>query len=203
MTISIFVSEAPNVFQCILKKWCTFGLPIAIVKSGKVYYEFTIFSENWSKAYPQAGWATPEFEKRLGEYSSKGCGDDEFSWGVDGMRHRKWHSGHTSFDVSWRSGDTIGVAIDVNAKKCFFGQNGEWKEGFSDMKKIEGGVYPCLSMGHCEITLNLGSAPFLFPGPTPEFLPVCAIGSDAALQLELIRGTTDSFTKTLRRVTDT
>merc|ERR1719499_135861 len=39
----------------------------------------------------------------------------------------------------------------------------------------------------------------MFPGPTPEFRPLFAIGSDVALEVEQLRGETGSFSKRLIR----
>ena len=159
------------------------------MKSGKAYYEFT-FGERCGLG-PQVGWAISSFEI-WPESKDIGCGDQDDSYGIDGIRHALWHAGGHQFDVSWSPGDIIGVAIDLDAKKCFFGKNGEWKEGFSDMQKVDQGVFPCLTLDNTEICLNLGSAPFNFPGPTPDYGPVST--SDAALDVEQIRGYRDSFT---------
>eukprot|EP00662_Eupelagonemidae_sp_cell21_P014408 gene14408-biopygen118535 len=78
------------------------------------------------------GWASPSFA-RIDGYSDKGVGDDEHSWGVDGMRKVKLGAGNAQpWDTEWRDGDVIGVAANLSSGQLFFARNGAWQHVFTD-----------------------------------------------------------------------
>jgi hypothetical protein len=66
----------------------TVGAPECRVLPGtKGYYEFQIIEMG---GYPQMGWASDGFDLSTQERTSQGVGDDQFSYGIDGVRIQKW-----------------------------------------------------------------------------------------------------------------
>ena len=61
--------------------------------------------------------------------ANHGCGDDAFSWAVDGVRKKVWHKSHdqsSGFGDLWAVNDVIGCAIDTRAKTISFSKNGSF-----------------------------------------------------------------------------
>lgn len=121
---------------------------------GKFYYE----CKTITGGYMQIGWADSSFSAVIEE--GKGAGDDLHSWAYDGYRSLKWHANQKeSFGKKWHAGDVIGVAVDLDApRQVSFSLNGEsLGVAFEDIK-IQGGLYPCITMLRGErVELNLGT----------------------------------------------
>jgi len=168
-------------------QFCTFGNPDAVLKSGTVYYEITLMKMDSDSAF-QIGWATPQFSHNVDQLVDSGVGDDSESFGVDGGRGKLWHKGEGSpWDYHWVLGDIIGCAIDFDQQQVHFGRNGYWVvvgfagDGVGSL--LEKGIYPCITASHCTLQVNMGDYPFMFPGPTAAFAPVCGFTN-----VVLIRG---------------
>ena len=87
----------------------------------KGYYELEVLVE---PSCPQWGFCSGEWA-RVDEYSGEGVGDDKESWGVDGDRMRKWHSGDQGpFGSAWHKGDVIGLACELPPVEGAFGGRG-------------------------------------------------------------------------------
>ena len=163
--------EAAGSLLCILDGFSTAAVPQCATASGQVRYEVTLLDMG---PYPQIGWATPAFA-HTDELTGEGTGDDEHSWAADGARQSAWHGGQQrpGYDVTWATGDVIGVAADLDNRSLSFAKNGEWLEVFSGIDiNSAGGLFPSITLydGRCEV--NLGAAPFKFPGPAPSYAPV-------------------------------
>ena len=139
---------------------------------GKFYFE----CKTSTGGYMQLGWADESFRAIADE--GKGCGDDEHSWAYDGMRCLKWHNNHKEqYGRSWKAGDMICIAVNLEDKEISFGLNGDWEGemgcAFSGVT-FEGAVYPCLSLMRGQrVQINLGTEtnPFVYP-PPDGFLPL-------------------------------
>lgn len=109
-----------------------------------------------------------------------GVGDDDESWGVDGVRSLAWHGGGYGrrWGCQWAVGDVISLAANVDVGKIAVAKNGAW---FSEaggvifmherIKESEGAVFPCLTAAAGRrLRYNLDGAshgPFRF-GPPPS-----------------------------------
>ena len=88
-----------------------------LTKAGVLYYEVELLSEPDD---PQIGFATDRFRVGTEETSSTGVGDDEQSWGVDGIRNAIWcerkaNAHDDDWPGDWDVGDVIGFAANVDA----------------------------------------------------------------------------------------
>ena len=161
--------EAAGSLLCILDGFSTAAVPQCATASGQVRYEVTLLDMG---PCPQIGWATPAFA-HTDELTDEGTGDDEHSWAADGARRLGFHGNTHGYDVTWATGDVIGVAADLDNRSLSFAKNGEWLEVFSGIDiSLAGGLFPSITLqnGRCEV--NLGAAPFKFPGPAPSYAPV-------------------------------
>jgi hypothetical protein len=59
----------------------------------------------------QLGFATEGFSRAY-DAEGRGVGDDEFSWGFDGIRQVLWPFKKT-FGSLWKQGDVLGFACDM------------------------------------------------------------------------------------------
>ena len=110
-----------------------------------------------------------------------GVGDSKYSWGYDGDRVKLWHDDGSlpalSYGATWRSGDIVGVLMDLDAKTIAFSLNGSFDLPMGVACRglhISGGLVPALSLtqGYGAATrpklrLNFGAIPFRFPLPSP------------------------------------
>merc|ERR1712218_304796 len=87
---------------------------------GVLYYEVEILNK---EGVPQFGFASSEFSTSNG-HESRGVGDDDNSWGVDGTRCCMWHGGMTEpWPCAWSVGDVIGLAVNVSVGKIAVSKN--------------------------------------------------------------------------------
>ena len=121
--------------------------------NGKFYYE----CKAPTAGYMQLGWADENF-KAIAE-EGKGCGDDAHSWAYDGKRCLKWHENKKEkYGDTWRPGDIVGMAIDIDQRQMMFSLNGEdFGKAFENLS-FSGAVYPCMSLARGErVQLFLGN----------------------------------------------
>ena len=77
-------------------------------------------------------------------------GDDQVSWGVDGIRLKKWAGGDTPYRTArkWRDGDVIGCAADLARGDLSFALNGVWSGpdgvAFRGITMPENGLAPAV-----------------------------------------------------------
>ena len=72
-----------------------------------------------------------------------GVGDDDLSWGYDGVRQRVWHGGNDERGVKygkgdrpWREGDVVGCYLDTEAAEMRFALNGKDLGSAFDAEKV-------------------------------------------------------------------
>ncbi|CAE7353663.1 RSPRY1 [Symbiodinium natans] len=118
--------------------WCTCGVPELARSWGKWYYEVQMVN---GISNPQIGWLTTEFQP--GDRSIRGVGDDPYGWAFDGVRGCWWHDGRHPLKLdSWRLGDVLGFAIDLNEGTMQLCTEG----GTVTMPaKAHGSLYPAVS----------------------------------------------------------
>jgi len=130
------------------------------VKSGKWFYEVKLVTNGLL----QIGWITDAFQPKT--TSGSGVGDDANSWAIDGSRQYKWHNGSSMYGEYWYTGDQIGVALDLDAKKMHFYRNGRDLGAAFEGFDAPTGVWPAITISKKQkITINFGKVPFAFPPP--------------------------------------
>ena len=115
-----------------------------------------------------------------------GVGDDKFSLGYDGVRHKVWWEGDIAVEegsyVDWKKGMTVGFAIKFQDAEeegksgrvvAWVGRNGIWeKASWESMERTLGefwgahGVFPAMSGK--DLMFRLEPAP-RHDGPDPSF----------------------------------
>ena len=143
----------------------------------KVFYEIELITLG---SCPQIGWASSDFVLGEGAPQDEGVGDDAASWGADGARKLLLHSGSSSsWGIGWCAGDVIGVAADLSAGTTWFGKNGVWEVGFSNVH-LEG-LFPAVSGSGLICCIRFGDK-CLLPPPDEKFVPY------PQAPIELLRG---------------
>jgi hypothetical protein len=131
----------------------TVGALELLTTSGVAYFEAVILEASSGflmGCCPQLGFATPAFVTGDDAPPNEGVGDDAHSWGLDGIRKLKWSVRKDSpWACTWKVGDTIGLAANVDLGKIAVSKNGSWtgeENGvvFTDAA-IKQGVYPALT----------------------------------------------------------
>lgn len=143
--------------------------------SGKLFYEIT--AANVDRGIAQAGWADLSAFDGCASRTGEGVGDDKHSWGFDGNRCQKWgNAGAKGFGKSWTSGDVLGCAIDLDAKKVLFGLNGSWDKPMGiafegDEVSFKGPVAPAVTAqgDNYSLQMNFGASPFKYGPPDASF----------------------------------
>ena len=156
----------------------TVGLPDLAVASGSVYYEITLLQLG---PCPQIGWVPSGWKQSI----DNGVGDDKFSLGYDGVRHKVWWKGVSEKEgpyVDWEKGMTVGFAIKFQDAEeegksgrvvAWVGRNGVWeKASWGSMERTLGeywgthGVFR--AMTGMDLMFRLEPAP-RHDGPDPSF----------------------------------
>ena len=89
---------------------------------GKGYYEVEILVLD---ECPEFGFAMLGFE-RVRSYTSDGVDDDEHLWAVDGVREVKFHEGKVPYECTWKEGDVVGLACDLERGQVLVSVNGSF-----------------------------------------------------------------------------
>eukprot|EP00441_Pelagodinium_beii_P027855 CAMPEP_0197654422 /NCGR_PEP_ID=MMETSP1338-20131121/38838_1 /TAXON_ID=43686 ORGANISM="Pelagodinium beii, Strain RCC1491" /NCGR_SAMPLE_ID=MMETSP1338 /ASSEMBLY_ACC=CAM_ASM_000754 /LENGTH=706 /DNA_ID=CAMNT_0043229865 /DNA_START=72 /DNA_END=2189 /DNA_ORIENTATION=- len=138
-----------------LKSFPTLGAPELLVKSGTLYYEIEILE---SEGIPQCGFAGIGFDTS-DDYSGDGVGDDTKSWGFDGVRGARWNGGSAEWPCSWKTGDIIGFAANIDLGKIAISKNGSWTDSPNGLvfknPQIKEGVYPAFTGSGYNLRYNL------------------------------------------------
>ena len=120
------------------------------------------------------------FSKRMSTVAFRaGVGDDRASWGVDGIRLKKWHDGDQKYAPAraWRDGDVIGCAADLATGDLQFALNGDWAGpdvmAFPNVPVPQDGLAAACTGGYgFSCVVNLGDRPWLFGPPSPAYVGV-------------------------------
>jgi hypothetical protein len=144
------------------------------LSAAKFYYELEI---KHIQDRARFGWATEGFESST-ERTSKGVGDNVFSWGFDGVHVRKWGDGSSSaFGVEWQEGDVLGLACDMVNKSVSFSVNGSFEPplGVAFDKIVADSIAPAFSaqMGF-KVVANFGQLPLKHAPPDETYVSVHA-----------------------------
>ena len=143
------------------------------------YYEIEILDDELEN--PQFGFCSPGFESAQ-TYTGIGVGDDQNSWGVDGMRSRKWRTGADGQDIvekymcRWKCEDVLGFAVDLVERKIFVSVNGsyEWPNGLAfelEESAMQGGsIFAAFTASCGKVRYNMGDTPFKYSPPTTWLL---------------------------------
>merc|ERR1711904_59930 len=137
----------------------TLGAPEMLVKEGVLYYEIEVLGGD---GIPQAGFASSDFAF-IDEQTGDGVGDDQESWGLDGVRKSKWFDGPADWKCEWKVGDVIGLAANMDKGKIAVSKNGSWSREEDlgvvfDNDKIKVGVYPAFTGSGYNLRYSLESS---------------------------------------------
>jgi hypothetical protein len=137
----------------------------------KGYYEVEILGLD--SEYPQYGFATAGFERVRGA-SSDGVGDDEHSWAVDGARQLKWHNGEERYECTWKQGDVIGLACDLDAMRVHVSVNGSFAAPNGLVfelvpEAVRDGLFAAITGSSGKVCCNLDEAAFKHAPPSADF----------------------------------
>ena len=148
----------------------------------KAYFEVEVLSDC---SYTQFGFCTPDFTPNSA-YDNQGVGDDALSWAVDGHRICKWHAGTSApFGSTWRSGDVVGLAVDLGADgaagRVHASLNGDFSPPHGAAFDLPPGlpaVYAALSADTGRFTWNLGGLrEFRYAPPSPGYSAFSALAA--------------------------
>jgi hypothetical protein len=105
-------------------------------------------------------------------------GDDDVSWGFDGIRREKWgDSDSEEWGGEWRAGDVLGLQADLtpdalslalSVNGCFAPPNGVAFEGIA----VSGWLSPALSAQLGVFRVNFGQRPFKHSRAAEGFISV-------------------------------
>jgi len=148
-----------------------------IPEGAKVFYEVVFRGYDDSSRgmqVSQIGWAIDGFEAS-DEYKGDGVGDCDYSYGFDGQRQCKWHSGAQEWGKEFdpEEGTVLGVAADMEKGELSFGLNGDWKEpmgiAFQGLDKSLN-LYPALTASELKLQVNFGDNDFKYGPPDSSFI---------------------------------
>jgi hypothetical protein len=143
----------------------TFG-----VSSGKWYYEATIINRT-SNNSGGIGWCNDSYAVATQTYLT----DTANSFGINAINgNAAYNAANTAHGSAFSSGDVIMCAIDVDAKKAYFGKNGTW---FSSSNPVTGAstfpyaftgttFYPAVNAYGDTYEFNFGQQPFSYTIPS-------------------------------------
>ena len=153
-------------------EFCDFNTFVGDVKlcDGKFYYEAEVITidDNMQLGFVTEGFQTSE------QSNGKGVGDDDHSWGFDGIRQLLWPKKHGCFGSKWKIGDTLGFACDLVKKSISFSLNGSFKapNGMVFEKIKAEWLSPGLSGDGSLVVVNFGDRPFNRAPPDNEYMSV-------------------------------
>lgn len=126
---------------------------------GKWMYELQLRS----KGVMQIGWCSAQCRFT----QDTGVGDTRNSYGLDGSKRRIWHIyTRNQYGPYWRSGDILGVCLDMERGTIEYHRNGvSLGEAFNDVERGPGvALFPAVSLAFNDsVTANFGGSPFRHP----------------------------------------
>eukprot|EP00931_Biecheleriopsis_adriatica_P049567 TRINITY_DN28681_c0_g1_i1.p1 TRINITY_DN28681_c0_g1~~TRINITY_DN28681_c0_g1_i1.p1 ORF type:complete len:1450 (+),score=333.65 TRINITY_DN28681_c0_g1_i1:44-4393(+) len=182
------MDELPKVQPSLLRgmnsdcsvEWITMGFPDLPQRKGCYYFEIELYRGTESA---QAGLLSSQFvlAPRTAGYQG-GVGDDSFGWSVDGQHAMKWHDGKKfAWNRYWKTDEanprqlgqtvTIGLAVNIDARKVWVASDGEWDDegspsfGPEVFPKTALSLYPAISLKG-RAAFNFGPE---FTHKAPEF----------------------------------
>lgn len=105
-------------------------------------------------------------------------GDDDVSWGFDGVRREKWgNSDSQPWGGPWQTGDVLGLAADLSVEGSMslsFSVNGSFSapNGIAFDSISAPWLAPALSAQEGVFRVNFGENPFRFSAPDSSFSSV-------------------------------
>eukprot|EP00466_Bigelowiella_natans_P015194 jgi/Bigna1/85176/estExt_fgenesh1_pg.C_20373 len=157
-TVDVIVNTRPA-FPTAVLQGC-------LLTSGKWYWEYKLKRAGIA----QIGWCDLHFYASSGD--GVGVGDDKHSWGYDGQRICLWFNGQHPYGKMWKTGDIIGVGVDIDSRSCRFWQNGDPLGAAAENMEFIGGLAPGITLNNsCTVTVNFGTAPFAQACP-PGYLSI-------------------------------
>jgi hypothetical protein len=175
------------------------------LSDGKFYYEAEVKKID---GVMQLGFVTEGFQTSE-KAGGIGVGDDDHSWGFDGIRQLVWPNKREGerigedegegegdgmvFGTEWKIGDTVGFACDLENKSISFSVNGSFEapNGIAFEKVNAEWLSPGLT-GHGVLAVNFGDRPFRYSPPDASYVSVhsglCSLDSriNAPGKLQLI-----------------
>lgn len=142
-------------------------------QGGRWFYEALLLTDGLM----QIGWASPSF--RCDPVCGQGVGDHTSSWSFDGFRMKKWCVSSSPYGARWRTGDVLGVLLDLDLHEMRFYLNGTDLGpafvGFSGR-----GLFPAASLNVGQAArFNFGQSPFIHPPSAIDGLPFRPVGEAA------------------------
>jgi len=145
----------------------TVGAPDLFADSGVVYYELEILED---EGETQFGFALKDGIEQTNIYSSSGVGDNSLSWGLDGFRSVKWHSGGEVWGGKWAAGNIIGFTVNIEKGIIAASKDGDWTKGGFGLvfqnDSIKKGVFPCFTGGSIRFRYCFDQDGFKYGPPT-------------------------------------
>ena len=165
------VKLGPHIGEFELSEFSTLRSTRSCPLGRKGYYEVEILGLD--SEYPQYGFATAGFERVRGA-SSDGVGDDEHSWAVDGARQLKWHNGKERYECTWKQGDVIGLACDLDAMRVHVSVNGSFAAPNGVVfelapEDVRDGLFAAITGSSGKLRCNLGEGAFKHAPPSADF----------------------------------
>jgi len=140
----------------IFNAWSTLFYNVP-VNSGSWYYEMKILAPS---GVAQVGWA----DSASAPTGGNGVGDDDHSWGADGIRVCKWNNGSDYWGSSWKAGDILGVCVNFTKKEIRFSLNGSFESpmgtAFTEIKFSDYLRAGMSASTNFACSLNFGEIPF-------------------------------------------
>jgi hypothetical protein len=140
------------------------------VSSGKWYYEATISNRSANNS-GGIGWCNELYAVTTQTYLT----DTANSFGINAINgNAAYNTANTAHGSAFSSGDVIMCALDVDAKKAYFGKNGTW---FSNSNPVTGAstfpytftgntFYPAVNAFGDTYQFNFGQQNFIYTPPT-------------------------------------
>ncbi|GMH47210.1 hypothetical protein TL16_g00007 [Triparma laevis f. inornata] len=140
------------------KGFPSFHLPL----TSSLPYSYTL--KILTPGLAQIGFSTPNFSPN--SEAGKGCGDDDNSYGFDGSRIFKWHSGGTRWGAPWSTGSIIKLGYDPVKGEIYCTVDGNFELGGEESVMFCGvfkDLRPCLTINKsCKLEVD-------FSTPTRNF----------------------------------
>jgi len=176
--VQLNLAERAVVF---LGLFSTFRSKQRCAMGSKIYFEVQIFEPN---ELIFVGFASTSFERKLGK-SMEGVGgknERNASWSVNGTRQQKhhymnatqgrWFNGTKySYEYTWKQGDVVGLACDLQTMKILISVNGSFAPPNGlvfdlDPNDVRDGLFAALTGAMGTLGYNLGEVPFKYDPPS-------------------------------------